>query len=168
MIVKYKYNYRSSGSSWVRAKNNIAKNDRYGIIFAIVRDETGKTECYDMDIEQIIDSVKYNYPEGFRFPIELKEVELIADLISNMWIEKQIIHNSKKYIIKSFPEFLENDFWCRANDLNLKNDPGEEDHQILKKYINKYAKIYFKYIIDNNQDFDLNIEEINKIYDPFM
>lgn len=160
MLVKYKYTYSGDGYVYHRGSANRTKSTKhsYGIVFAVCRggffgDELG---CFDISMERI-----KRYLDGFEIvdeflpQIPFSDVEIVRDDFSQDWQTKYVKFNpeARRYVevtnyepgvqeIKSFPEFFENGFWWRANDLNLE----EADFAILQRYVEEYGAFYVRYM----------------------
>lgn len=167
MLIKYNYIYDTAESYWARLENSQQPNpkDEYGIVFGRIIDrQYDQDDIYDIPLARVIQCMQEGIVPEFQVSIPRSDTELIVDLVSKTWSTVYCTHDKENYeyiystesgdiMLSAFPEFLENGFWYRANDLNLDYDENPQEGEMVRKYVCEYGQIYLRYIAEHRKDF---------------
>ena len=171
MLIKYKYTYDEDDGepsfSWSRLEKYKQPNprDEYGIVFGKIIDKKFDVDdTYDIPLELIVACMRGGSVPEFQTSIPTSDTELVVDLVSQDWITLSCIHHKDTFeytyskepgdvMVSAFPEFFDNGFWFRANDLNLDYNENPAEGEMMRRYVCEYGKIYLNYIAEHRQDF---------------
>lgn len=170
MLVKYKYLYDVDNEfpyARLERYRRLSPHDEYGIVFGKIVDKLLKREdIYDIPLVQVVACMQGQNVPRFPTPIPIADARLIVDLVSDSWTTfgvtldrsgkiPEYIYSKEPadVMISAFPEFFDNGFWYRANDLNLDYDENPAEGEMMRRYVCEYGKIYLNYIAERRQDF---------------